>query len=987
MYYRFLRRGVNAAAVVLVFTALLLSSAYLWHDRVVVERQGRETLLVLGVAAAEQVSNRFHAVDMSLSYIAQQLAGTPRNLDATAVRDLLRAQIDDLKIVRSMIVLDANGQLIYDSDYDIPPSMDLSDRAYFKAQSGSNDPGLYFDAPLTGRDSGRRFLPMSRRWQDASGRFAGVVVAVVEPKSFRIYAQRLRLTEAERFEVLSRDGAPVFSNELGAQSLGIPSSSASSSTETQWVTLDGERWLSTYQAIFNTPLSVRVGRSEQALFARWNDRAAILAVLVALLGVLVAGGRAVILRQLIRMERVQSALADQEHQFRTIVDNAPEGVWMIDAQRRTISVNPTLCRMLGYAPEEMMGRVPTTFADDGNSRFFDLQSARIEGTDSRSYETVLRCKDGTPLHAHFSVTTVRDEHSKVTAAIAFVIDLSDRLTMEKRLREAATVFDSTTEGVVVTDVRGGILSVNRAFASITGYTEAEVLGRNPSLLKSGRHDDRFYSTLWHSLEQTGQWQGEIWNRRKNGEVYPEWLTINAVHDNTGQVSNYVAVFADITKLKQSQREIDHLAHHDPLTALPNRLLLNVTLSQSLRHAAREGQQVGVLFLDLDRFKVVNDSLGHPLGDQLLVEVARRLLGLVRAEDTVARLGGDEFVVVLEELRQAEDSAKVAKKLLEVLHQPFRVDGHELYLSGSVGICLYPNDGRDGQTLLKNADAAMYKAKEEGGNRYRFYTRELSVAINEQLAMENGLRQALYRNELVLHFQPQVTVEGGNVVGVEALVRWAHPERGLISPDRFIPLAEETGLIEPLGTWVLNEACATASRWQQRGIRDIHMAINLSPRQFAQPDLAAQVRQALQVSGIEPNQLELEITETALMEQREHAQSILFALKEVGVSIAVDDFGTGYSSLAYLKQFPLDRLKIDREFIRDLPKSEMDGKIAATIIALGRNLGLEVLAEGVEAPAQLEFLHRERCTLYQGFYFGPPLPADELEAHLLRNRVA
>ena len=555
---------------------------------------------------------------------------------------------------------------------------------------------------------------------------------------------------------------------------------------------------------------------------------------------------------------------------------------------------------------------------------------------------------------------------------------------ESQLRQSAAVFENASEGVLITDTDANILAVNHAFTEITGYSEAEVLGKNPRMLKSGRHDRAFYADMWSSLLQHGEWKGEISGRRKNGEVFPKWQTITGIKNENDKLTHYVSVFSDISHIKESEEKLHHLAHHDSLTGLPNRMLLLARLEHSLEHAGREGCNVAVMFLDLDHFKKVNDSLGHPVGDKLLQMVASRLLGSVRKDDTVARLGGDELTVILGSLDGANYAATAAKNILERLAKPYHLEGQDVFVSASIGISVYPQDGKDTTSLLKNADTAMYMAKNEGRQRYRFYSREMTDTAHEALTLESQLHRALEREELFLHYQPQISLRDGRIVGVEALLRWQHPEIGLVSPDKFIPLAEQNGLIGPIGKWVLHTACSQAKAWQNQDLPRVRMSVNLSGRQLAQPDIVDEVREALEATGLAPACLELELTESSVMTQAGQAAGTLDALRALGTTIAIDDFGTGYSSLAYLKRFPVDRLKIDRSFVRDIPQDTNDVALAKAIIVLAQSLNLEVVAEGVETKAQRELLKALGCQEMQGFLFSAPRKASDM-ADLLMNK--
>lgn len=545
---------------------------------------------------------------------------------------------------------------------------------------------------------------------------------------------------------------------------------------------------------------------------------------------------------------------------------------------------------------------------------------------------------------------------------------------QRNLHLAEKVIENSLEGIMITDDKARIISVNPAFTRLTGFRPEEVIGRNPSLLNSGRQGPGFYKDMWVQLSAEGQWQGEIWNRRKSGELFPELLTITAIKDRDGTLTNYAAVFSDISQLKENEAHIRHLAYFDPLTGLPNRRLLEDRLQVALAHAHRNRKRAGVLFIDLDRFKRINDSLGHEVGDKLLMEVARRLCACLREDDTVARMGGDEFIVVLSDLTDPDDAAHTATRIIESLRRPVQVDAHELTVTTSIGISIYPDDSRESVELIKNADTAMYRAKDEGRNAFQLYQPAMNARSLEHLALESALHRALARDELRLHFQPLVDIGTQRTVAAEALLRWQHPELGLLPPADFIPLAEESGLIVPIGEWVLHAACQQHARWQAAGHGEMRMLVNISARQFRHDGFTAMVARVIADTGMPAAQLTLELTETMLMEGSEHTIGILHKLRALGVRLALDDFGTGYSSLAYLKRFPIDELKIDRLFIRDIDRNAGDAAIAEAIIKLAHSLGLRVVAEGVETAAQLDILAGHGCDIAQGFHFSQPVDA-------------
>lgn len=551
-----------------------------------------------------------------------------------------------------------------------------------------------------------------------------------------------------------------------------------------------------------------------------------------------------------------------------------------------------------------------------------------------------------------------------------------RRAAEQRLRLADEVLRNTGEGIVITDAQRRILDVNPAYCRMMGYEREEVLGKTPSTFSSGRHDASFYRSMWQSLDENGQWVGEIWDRRKDGSEFPKWLVINAVRDEQGMTTHYIGIFSDISVLKTAEAKLQELAFHDPLTGLSNRLLFRDRVEQEIAISHRNQQQAAVLFLDLDRFKNVNDTLGHDAGDQLLKLVSERMRGAIRNNDTVARQGGDEFMVLLRDIHSTEDAALVAGHIIKQLQSPFMLGAQEVHIGTSIGIALYPEDGRDFDALTKHADVAMYHAKANGGEQFSFFNDTMNVRARERLLLETELHHALERGELVLAYQPQADIDTGCLTGAEALIRWRHPERGLVPPNDFIPLAEETGLILPIGEWVIGEACRQIRAWMDDGLPLIPVAVNLSARQFHQPDLVQRIESALAAQDLPPQALVLEITESTVMDKAESTITILNRLADAGFSIAIDDFGTGYSSLSYLKRFPVDKLKVDKSFVTELPGNANDAAIATAIIQMGTSLGLRVVAEGVETSGQRDFLVDRGSHGMQGYWYGRPMLVNE-----------
>ncbi len=687
----------------------------------------------------------------------------------------------------------------------------------------------------------------------------------------------------------------------------------------------------------------------------------------------------------------------------SIFENAGRAIILTDPAGLITYFNRAAQQMLGYAPDEVVGRAtPLLFhlADEVAScaqritseqacaapEGFGVFVARLKLQNCDEADWTYVRKDGSHLPVSLAVSVLRDAKATVQGYLGIASDISERRRMEHDLRIAAIAFESQA-AIMVTDVNQRILRVNQAFTKLTGFSAAEAIGQTPGMLKSGRQDADFYAEMWRALSHTGHWQGEIWNRRKNGEIFPEWLTISGVRDGRGKVAHYVSTFSDISNLKVAESEIHHLAFYDPLTAMPNRRLLLNRLDQACATGKRSGQFGALLIIDIDHFKTLNDTLGHDVGDHLLVEVAHRLIACIREGDTAARQGGDEFVVMLEELGTdpagaAVQAEIVAEKIRLELARPYSLAGDtEYFRSASIGISLFYGQEKSIDILLKQADIALYKAKDAGRNAIRFFDCAMQTALDERAALEAGLRRALARNELVLYVQPQVDAVRC-LIGAEALLRWQPPGRSMVAPNDFIPLAEETGLIVPIGLWVLDRACAELRRWaDDRRTKDLFLSVNVSARQFRQADFVAQVGDALARHGANPRLLKLELTESLLLDNVDEVVAKMQSLRDIGVRFSLDDFGTGYASLAYLKRFPFEQLKIDRSFIRDITVNDDDAAIVRAIIAMGNTLRLSVVAEGVEENSQHAYLVKHRCSLFQGYLFGRPMSFDDFQTRL------
>lgn len=698
-------------------------------------------------------------------------------------------------------------------------------------------------------------------------------------------------------------------------------------------------------------------------------------------------GRVWSFRDVSERQQTEETLRKSRRLLDSIVENIPAMVFVKRADDLRFELfNKAGELLLGHPRENFLGKNDHDFFPIDQADRFTEKDRIVLGT-SEVIEIVqepITTASGEIRYLHTRKFALRDDAGEPTHLLGISLDITDRKLIEKELRVLATAFNSQ-EALMITDANSVILRVNPAFTESTGYASEEVMGKNPRLLNSGHHGAAFYAGMWGSIARTGVWKGEIWNRRKNGEIYPNWMTITAVKGADGVVTHYVGSQTDITSRKSAEEEIKHLAFYDPLTQLPNRRLLMDRLRRGLVSSSSSGRDGALMFIDMDNFKMLNDTMGHDNGDALLRQVAERLPWCLRDGDTVARLGGDEFVVMLEELSEdpleaAAQAEAVGEKIIAALNQPYNLVGHQYRCTPSIGVALFADHKNTLDEVMKRADLAMYQAKAAGRNCLRFYNPEMQAVVTAQAAMEEELRRALDEKHFVVYYQAQ-TDHLGRWIGAEALVRWVHPARGLVSPAEFIPLAEQTGLILPLGYWVLDTACAQLAAWAlDPKTAHLSLAVNVSARQFRSPDFSPKVLASLEQTGANPKRLKLELTESLLLEDVEDTIMKMVALKALGVGFSLDDFGTGYSSLTYLKRLPIDQLKIDRSFVRDILTDPNDAAISRTIVALGQNLGMSVIAEGVETEAQWNFLSGLGCHSYQGYYFGYPMPIKEFDAN-------
>jgi diguanylate cyclase (GGDEF)-like protein/PAS domain S-box-containing protein len=677
---------------------------------------------------------------------------------------------------------------------------------------------------------------------------------------------------------------------------------------------------------------------------------------------------------------VKRGVQQNEERMRMAMEAAKIGFWDWDVIRDKQVWSDSCKTLLGLSPDSAANFqvLLNSVHPDDREMMKDQIDAAIQ--EKRDYGSEFRVvwPDGS---VHWQAARGRafyDQTGRTTRMTGIAMDIDERKRAEERLYLQAATLEVAANAIVITDSRGTIESVNNAFTTLTGYSKEEVLGKNPRLLKSGKQPEDFYGNLWSTITSGKVWQGEIVNKRKDGTTYTEEMTITPVTQGVGK-SNYtrfVAIKQDITQRKAAERQVEFLAYYDALTGLPNRTLLQDRLARALAVARRRKEKLALLFLDLDGFKNINDSLGHSVGDLVLQEVSGRLKKWGREQDTVARVGGDEFIIVLSGVKDISDAAVATERLMDAMTAVLNVQGRSLNIGCSIGISIFPEDGADSETLIKNADAAMYSAKTNGRNDFKFFTAEMNAQVVERVALESGLRLALHKQQLFLVYQPQVDIATGRIIGLEALLRWQHPDLGLVPPDKFIRIAENSGLILPIGEWVLRTACSQARKWQDEGLPAVTMAVNVSAVQFREEGFCELIQKVLHETGLASRCLELELTESVLLDNAEVILSVVRKLKAMGLKLAIDDFGTGYSSLSYLTQFPVSKLKIDRSFVQDVAVNPDDAAITTAIISMAKSLHLKVIAEGVDNEAQLSFLRMLQCDEIQGYYFSRPLaPAD------------
>lgn len=997
----FIFYGVALAVMLAVFSWLL----YDQYQRELETADGHNA--TRADLIAQWVNTTFALSDQALTGVAPLLAPP---FDAVlhtpyALADALAARRDMLPLIDELAVIDVQGRVRASSAGYHPPGFDLSGMAYYR--TFINDPArdqhtspLYWSAFTQ-----NYYIAYTRRLRDAAGDFAGLVTARLTPRVFDSPLERLAMRDGEsvaliddRQQLLARrpsiDSAGGLNALTDSDTLAAFLQGDARSASMRLVSpLDGVERLYRLEKLSDLPYTVIVGDRIDVVLAGWTQRLwslVLIAGAVALLGFWVVChylGRLRLDRQLAeRIGEREAARAQaqmREARLEALVCSIQDMIFVLDAEGCITYVHvPQGQALLHPAQSKLGARYAQTLPEPASRQFCRIfEDVRRSGQAiDFDYET---WREGQPHYFQAILSPLATGDGHFSGVMVTVRDVTQTRANEADLRIAATAFHAHM-GMMIADAQGHILKVNETFSHITGYAEEDVLGKNPRVLSSGRHDAAFYQSLWRSVNRYGCWEGEIWNRRKGGDVYPEWLTLSAVHDDRGELTHYVATLSDITERKAAEREIQRLAFYDPLTGLANRRLLLDRLSESLADTRRSSTHDALLFVDLDNFKQINDTLGHYAGDQLLQHIARELKRTLADADTLARLGGDEFAVLLRALdadpaAAAQQAERITHRLLNAISMPVVLDTGTVMITGSIGIATLDGSESGAESCLQQADIALFQAKAAGRNTLAFFNPKMQAELVSRAQLETDLRRAQENDEWRLFYQPQVD-ENGELTGVEALLRWSHPERGMVSPGAFIPLLESTRMINEVGIWVLEAACRQLVAWQRDArTADWEIAVNISPVQFTEDDFVPRVKAVLQRTGAPAAKLKLEVTETLFVDARNETREKMQHLREQGVQFSLDDFGTGYSSLAYLAYLPLDQLKIDQGFVRDLPQSEANSAIVASTIALAHSLGLAVIAEGVETDEQRQWLYARRCYAYQGYLFDRPLPVDELEA--------
>jgi len=987
--------GLTALLVATLFT---LAAFNLAKARQAVLLDAERATRNLAQVLEEQTARTLQAVDMVLLSIADTWAQVPALRDSgnPHTRALLEQKLAMLPYARALFIVDSRGVITHHSDSLPAATQHFSDREYFSWHR-ARPHSLYVGKPIVSRTTGAWFLAASHRLPTVDGSFGGVIVVALEPRAFQAFYRNVDVGHDGAIELLHRDGelvarnpaAPTWVGMATGVNLTLKDLTRSGSRTFRTVSpVDGEARIYSARAVAGAPLMVQVGLSEEEVLAGWQKQKTVtLAVLAGFtLAIMVLVW--LLMQELRRRSDLTHAAAQSESLLCQVLDALPVGVWVADGDGTLVLGNAASRKIWGQTPAAgtlQNGGLKGWLKDTGKRMEWSdwgLARALARGESTGNQVIDIESCDGSRKTILESAAPILSTDGEVLGAISLYEDITEQRALAETLRESEAryraLFENSIDAILLTRPGGAILAANDAACRLLGYGEDDLraLGRADIVDRTDPRAQALVDAAGHASPA----HGEVRLRCKDGDLVPVEFACATFGDRNAQACTSL-IIRDITDRKRAEEHIEYLAYHDELTGIPNRAHFHRAFEHALATTQRYGLRCALMLVDLDRFKNINDTIGHEGGDQLLKQVAARLRACLRDSDLIARLGGDEFVILMLDASTVEAVNAVALKILEATSRPLLIDDQEYLITASIGISTYPHDGNDLQTLLKNSDVAMYRAKESGKNGFQYFSPEMNVYTRERLSIESALRRGLERKEFTVHFQPKVRVSSRTVAGMEALVRWRNPEKGLMQPSEFIPIAEETGIVVQIGDWVLEEACRNGQTLRKSGHISLRVSVNLSVRQLFDQGFAQRVADILVRTGFPAESLELEITESMVMRDAERAVKLLQALRDTGVRLAIDDFGTGYSSLAYLKRFPIDCVKIDRSFIRDLPEDRDDASITRSIIAMAHNMKLDVVAEGVETPEQLEFLHAYGCDEIQGFLFSEPLAADAFERFL------
>ena len=1004
--------------VLLLLAGSIIHNLYKIYTDVLAGEEQR--LLTQARVVNTNLSAQLQGTALVMQHISEELRSIEHSrwTDVVSNREL-EFDVHGIAGVRTVFTVDRTG-IVRHANRKTLIGSDLSGEACFQSAVKNPDPAVLFVTPPFKTSSGVWGMNLVLVMRDADDHFNGIVVATLYAEYFKTLLGSINYSPDMWSALAHGDGMQfmMVPDRPGQQGINLArpgsfftrhiTSAKRENVLSGTVYATGENRLMAIYSIQPTglnmdkPLVVAVGRDRARILEGWRAHAirqGITFFVIALVSVVALTGFQRYQRDQLHLALdAEQAVLNTKQQLRDVIDFLPDATFVIDNDKKVVIWNRAMEKMTGIPKEEMIGKGnhEYTIPFYGIRRtqlldLFDVDNAELEAKYANIRRTgeILDAEtfcpalyDGEGAYVWATGVPLYDANGQRIGAIESIRDISERKKNEDFLRKLTHGIEHSASAVLITDLHGTIEYVNKKFTQLTGYSPEEAIGRNPRILKSDATPREVFDNLWRTILAGQEWRGELLNRRRTGEVYWSIASISPLHNEQGEITHFIANVEDINERKNAEATIERLAYFDPLTDLPNRRMLQDRLDMALKRSRRQATGAALLYLDLDSFKHINDSLGHPAGDKLLREMASRFTQTLRDDDVVCRLGGDEFAVILHDIRHDQDVVPITQKLLDIAAEPLQLEGREVAVTSSIGIALYPKDGTDAKVLGKHADIALYHAKAEGKNTFRFFSEELNNNLRDRVAMEHGLRHVLDRGELELHYQPKVSVTSGQVTGVEALLRWNSPEFGLVSPMRFIPLAEETRQIIPIGDWVLRTACQQQLLWQQQGLQ-LNMAVNLSAVQFKSPTLVERIAALIDETGIQPENLELELTESALVDKPDDVVRVLEQLRSLGCGISIDDFGTGYSSLSYLKNFPVTILKIDRSFVRDLSHNSGDRAIAQSVVSLATNLDMKTVAEGVEEPEQLEILKQIGCTYIQGFIHSRPVPADQIPAVVQR----